>query len=281
MEKNLEMNRKINYISRIKDEFDFVLCGVNGVFMRGNTVVDSCLDTLIKMYQSGKKIALVSNTGMRVRDLYYFLKQKDVPMNIFYAMITAGEIAHFYLKNHHNLGRTYYSLSGTPSCTVAGLPYQRAESMVMADFVVAETTVDGINMSEIQPALEQALHLNLPMLCVGNNVSVVHSDGVRASVGAVAEKYALWGGKIIPFGKPDVRIASYLTENISGLQKKRCLVIGDCMSTDMRMGNAFGAQTLFLTNGVHLLAGDVAQQLTELAEHYGLNIDYYAEELVW
>ncbi|MBO6281746.1 MAG: HAD hydrolase-like protein [Alphaproteobacteria bacterium] len=275
------MNRKINYISRIKDEFDFVLCGVNGVLLRGGTVVGSCIDTLIKMYQSGKKIALVSNTGMRVRDLYYFLKQRDIPMNIFYAMITAGEIAHFYLKNHKNLGKTYYNLSGCPSHAVDGLPYRMAESMVMADFVVAETSAEGVDMAEIFPVLEQALHLNLPMLCIGNNTSVVHEDGVRASVGAVAEKYALLGGKIIPFGKPDVRIASYLTENISGLQKKRCLVIGDCMSTDMRMGNAFGAQTLFLTNGVHLLVGDVAQQLTELADNYGLNIDYYAEELVW
>lgn len=275
------MNRKINYISRIKDEFDFVLCGVNGVLLRGDTVVGSCLDTLIKMYQSGKKIALVSNTGMRVRDLYYFLKQRDVPMNIFYAMITAGEIAHFYLKNHDDFGRIYYNLSGRPSLAIDGLPYRLAESMVMADFVVAETSADGVDMAEVLPVLEQALHLNLPMLCIGNNTSVVHADGVRTSVGAVAEKYALLGGKIIPFGKPDVRIASYLTENIGGLQKKRCLVIGDCMSTDMRMGNAFGAQTLFLTNGVHLLGGDVAQQLTELADNYGLNIDYYAEELVW
>ena len=274
------MSRKVNYISRIKDEFDFVLCGVNGVFMRGDMVDDSCVETLIKIYQSGKKIALVSNTGMRVRDLYYFLKQKDVPMNIFYAIITAGEIAHYHLKNHNDLGHTYYNLSRCPSKAVSGLSYNLAESIVMADFVLAETSYD-IDISTVVPVLEQALHLHLPMVCIGNNTSVVYPDGVQASVGAVAEKYAMMGGKIISFGKPDVRIAAYLTENVANLQKNRCLVIGDCMSTDMRMGNAFGAQNLLLTNGVHQLDGDISQKLEELSGNYGLNIDYYMEKLQW
>ena len=93
------MTQKLKYLSRIKDEFDSVICGVNGVFVFGEQTDKTAVETLIKLYQSGKKVALASNSGMRVKDLYYALKQKDVPMNIFYAMITAGEIAHFYLKN--------------------------------------------------------------------------------------------------------------------------------------------------------------------------------------
>lgn len=275
------MNRKINYISRIKDDFDFVICGVNGVFMRGDIVDISCVDALIKIYQSGKKIALTSNTGMRVQDLYYFLKHKDIPMNIFYAIITAGEIAHFYLCNNHVLGSSYYNLSGQPSMVMKGLPYQAVDSVVMADFVLAETFNAGLDETTAFPVLEQALHLHLPMLCVGNNMSIVHSSGVRTSVGAIAEKYALMGGQVISFGKPDVRIAAYLTEGIPDFQRNRCLVIGDCMSTDMRMGNAFGAQTLFMTNGVHQLTGNILQQVDELSYNYGLKIDYYTETLLW
>lgn len=274
------MNQKLKYISRIKDEFDTVISGVNGVIMRGDCIVDEAVDTLIKLYQSGKKIMLASNSGMRVKDLYYTLKHKNVPMNIFYAMITAGEIAHFYLKNNR-IGETYYSLSGNASSVVAGLDYKAADSIVMADFIVAETESSGVNLAEMMPMLEQSLHLHLPLLCVGNNTSLITDAGVVESVGAVAEKYALMGGQVIPFGKPDVRIAAYLTENVAGFMAKRCLVVGDGMATDMRMGNSFGTKTLFLTEGVHQLDINIEQRLSDLSESYGLNIDYYMEKFIW
>ena len=275
------MSQKLKYISRIKDDFDVVICGVNGVFMRGEKIIPCSVETLIKLYQSGKKIALASNSGFRVRDLYYLLKRCDVPMNIFYAMITAGEIAHFYLKNNRSLGKTYFNLTGEKSSAMEGLNYTMTDSMVMADFILAETYGSGLDMQKVSYELEQALHLRIPMVCVGNNTSIVTDSGIMASVGTAAEKYAMMGGEIIPIGKPDVRIAAYLTEKTAGFDKKRCLVIGDCMSTDMRMANAFGAQTLFLTQGVHITTGNADKHVDDLSNNYGLNVDYYMEKLQW
>lgn len=275
------MNQKLKYVSHIKDDFDVLISGVNGVFMFGENVEKNAVDTLIKLYQSGTKIALASNSGMRVKDLYYLLKRKNVPMNIFYAIITAGEIAHFYLRNNTNLGHRYYNLSGKKSKTLDCLDYVAAESPVMADFILAESDCDGVDTAAVLPILEQALHMNLPIVCVGNNTSLVSSDGVVVGAGAVAEKYAMMGGQVFPFGKPDVRIASYLTEGFGDFEHSRCLVVGDCMSTDMRMGNSFGAQTLFLTNGVHQIGGDIDKQLKDLSDSYGLNVDYYMENLQW
>ncbi|MBQ7633405.1 MAG: HAD hydrolase-like protein [Alphaproteobacteria bacterium] len=274
------MNQKLKYISRIKDEFDTVISGVNGVFMRGDNVIDEAVDALIKLYQNGKKIMLASNSGMRVKDLYYVLKHKNVPMNIFYAMITAGEIAHFYLKNNH-IGETYYNLTGNTSNVASGLDYKQADSVVMADFILAETESAGVDFNLTIPLLEQALHLRLPLLCVGNNTSLITENGVVESVGAVAEKYAMMGGQVIPFGKPDVRIAAYLAESTAGFIAKRCIVIGDGMATDMRMGNNFGTQTLFLTEGIHQLDSNIDQRLNDLSESYGLNVDYYMEKFIW
>ncbi len=275
------MTQKLKYLSRIKDEFDTVICGVNGVFMCGDQINDMAVRTLIKLYQSGKKVALASNTGMRVRDLYYVLKQKDVPMNIFYAMITAGEIAHFYLKNTQSLGRSYFNLAGGESKVAAGLDYSVADSMVLADFVLAESSSHNISTAEAMPLLEQALHLQLPFLCVGNNTSCVGAHGVTESIGAVAEQYAMMGGKIIPIGKPDVRIAGYLAEGMQGFWTPRCLVVGDDMATDMRMGNTFGAKTLLIGNGVHQLTDNIEKRLNDLSADYGLNVDYVTETLVW
>ncbi len=276
------MSEKIKYISRIKDEFDTVICGVNGVITQGDEIKTSAVATLIKMYQAGKKIVLASNSGMRANDLFCFLKRGGVPMNIFQGLITAGEIAHFYLKNNHSLGQTYYALTPKVSCVMQELDYRAEANMVTADFVVAETTGAGVDVEDCMQRLEQALLLKLPLVCVGNNTMIATANGVHPSVGTLAEQYALQGGKIIPFGKPDVRIAAYLTEGLAGFAKDRCLVIGDGMATDMRMAAAFKAKSLLLTGGVHQLGADVSMhQIDELSAAYGLNVDYFAEELQW
>ena len=59
------------------------------------------------------------------------------------------------------------------------------------------------------------------------------------------------------------------------------MVIGDCMATDMRLGNAFKAKTLLLTGGVHQLADAQSQQIDVLSANYGLHVDYYTENLQW
>ena len=54
------MSQRLKYVSRIISEFDTVICGLNGVVLRGLNVDSDNLNTLIKIYQSGKKIMLAS-----------------------------------------------------------------------------------------------------------------------------------------------------------------------------------------------------------------------------
>lgn len=275
------MVKPLKHISRIRDEFDTVICSVQGVLSDGVKVYQESVDTLVKMYQSGKKIALASNSGVRAAELFVFLKQHNVPMNIFYAIITAGEIAHFYLKHNPQLGTTYYPLAENVNGAMSELPFQAVDSMVMADFVLVEMTNEGVNAEICRAKLEQALDLGLPLLCVGNNTSVVTECGVRACAGALAEQYAMMGGKIISFGKPDLRIAAYLTEELKDFDSRRCLVIGDNMATDIRMGNNFQSKNLLITDGIYQVTGSMEERVDELSTSYGLNVDYCMERLQW
>ena len=151
----------------------------------------------------------------------------------------------------------------------------------MADFLVAEQSEKGAEIAELMPTLEQAAGLNLPLLCIGNDTSVLTPQAVKTAAGAVAEQYAMIGGKIISFGKPDLRIAAYLTENLPNFDVSRCLFIGDNMATDMRLGNNFGGKNLLITSGIHQLSGDLIKQTDELSTGFGLNVDYCMEKLQW
>jgi len=275
------MSRRLKYISRIKDDFDTVICGFNGVISYDLRIQPEAVDTLIKMYQNDKRIMLASNIGWRVNDLFAFLKSNGVPMQIFDAMITAGEMSHFHFRQNEDLGKKYYFLGNHQPQTTKETDYIEVKNIAEADFMLAETDVEGINLNDYTSLLEQALHYHKPLICVGNDTMLATTQGVHDCVGALAEQYAMMGGKLISFGKPDVRIAAYLCENIPNFERSRCLIIGDCMATDMRMGNTFKAQTLFLTGGVHQMSDPSPQQIDALSAEYGLGVDYYAETLQW
>ena len=276
-----EMIKHIKHISQISEEFDTVICGVNGVISKGHKIKKETIDTLIKMYQSGKKIAIASNSGARVEDIFAFLKQEGIPMSIFYAIITAGEIAHYYLKKQTSDMNTYFSLSDSSPNFLAGLHYQQVDSVLMADFLLVGNTIMGYEIADCIPILDQASTVQLPMFCVGNNTSIFTDDGIKSAAGAIAEQYAMMGGRIFSFGKPDIRIAKYLTEGIDYFQTSRCLVIGDDMATDMRMGATFEAKNLLITSGIHQLKKGDVSAVNGLSKSFGLNVDYCMEELVW
>ncbi len=274
------MTKLLRHISRIRDDFDIVICGVNGVLVNGEKIIPEGIDALIKLYQSGKKVALASNSGLRVRELFVWLKNNGVPMNIFYAMITAGEIAHFYLKHNQQLGKYYLNVGG--KCrAIRGLPFVEINDVLLSNFLLTETTNCGINITEAMPIMEKSLRRNLPLLCIGNDTAVVTAHGIKDGAGTLAEQFAMMGGKIISFGKPDLRIASYLTEEFPDLKANRCLFIGDAMATDVRLGNNFGGKTLLITSGIHQIYNNVERQVSELSAGYGLNVDYCMENLQW
>ncbi|MBR3661890.1 MAG: HAD hydrolase-like protein [Alphaproteobacteria bacterium] len=275
------MGRTIKHISHISDDFDFYICGVNGVLNSGGSFNQEAVETLYKLYQSGKQVMLASNFAVRVETLFYELKKCGIPMYIFNSIITAGEIVHFYLKSKPQVGKMYYPVVGTESQIMKGLDYGKTESPVLADFLLAETSLSEIDLNEKIPLLEQALELNLPMICVGNNTSVMINNKVCAGVGCLAEKYALMGGKIIPFGKPDIKIASYLTEGLKNFSPEKCLIIGDNMATDMRMGYNLKAKTMLIGSGIHQLSENDKYKTNELISGYGFDVDYFAENLQW
>ena len=58
------MSKIIKHISRIRDEFDTVICGVNGVICNGLDFFPESAEALIKLYQSGKK----NSSGIKFRN---------------------------------------------------------------------------------------------------------------------------------------------------------------------------------------------------------------------
>ena len=97
---------------------------------------------------------------------------------------------------------------------------------------------------------------NLDLICA--NPDIVVEDGGRLfyCAGAIAERYAGTGGKVIQAGKPFAPIFARALELARGpgtklIDRARVLVIGDAMRTDIKGAHDQGFDSLFVTSGIH------------------------------
>ncbi len=288
----MKMIKPIVNISKVIDNYDAVVVGFSGVLSEGGEIKSEALSTLINIKKAGKQIILLSNSPLRVVSLAKFLHQNKVPLALFDAIITAGEILHYHLKagsgDYGAVGTSYYAIGSKEDFGVfAGLDFTPADELSKADFLYmgsvnsVEDTIDTY-----RPLLEHAAGLAMPFVCAGNDTSTYKNGKVCLAPGAIAEQYAILGGKIITVGKPDIKVMEYALDGIADLNKSRVLLIGDNLTTDIKGANLAGVHSVLVSKGVHVnflgegYIPDVAKT-RELSTNFDTSPDYVISNLRW
>lgn len=289
----IKMIKPIVNISKITDKYNTVILGLRGVITEGENVSDDAVKALISMKRQGMNVVLLSNTAQRVETVVRFLHKNNVPLAAFDAIITAGEIVHYQLKAKQNeiekIGNRYYRIGNKDYCGVFnGLSdYEESSSLAQADFVYVEgveTIADTID--KYIPILEHAASLNMPLLCVGNDTSTYRNGEVILGAGALAEQYAVLGGKIITTGKPDAKLFAYAIDGLQNVKKDKVLVIGDSLPTDIKGAHLLGVDSVLISKGIHVnflgegYIPDVAKT-RELSVNFDASPDYVISKLRW
>ena len=274
-------------ISRLIGPYDGIVCGFDGVLTKGNGISSDGLKALQNAHQTGKEIVILSNSVLRVAEIAEMLSDVSFNLKNLRAIITAGEVLHYKLKNSEQFGKKYYNLGTVAAESVfAGLNYQKVDDLGQADFLfVGDVDPFKTSAEEYKPVLQEALSLRLPLICVGTDVSR-HKDGeVCLSAGAIAEQYAFLGGRIMTFGKPDQDLLLYAKEAFSDKVSK-ILLIGDSFSSDIRSATVLHADTLLISKGIHMhtlgegYIPDV-QKARQLSFNYDIYPDYLISGLRW
>lgn len=287
------MIKPIVNISKIIEKYDTVILGLRGVITDGKIIKPDVINALINIKKRNMHVLLLSNTAQRIETVVRFLFENHVPLAAFDAIITAGEAMHYQLKAKNGefsrIGRKYFRLGETNYKGVfSGLSdYQEVSSMAQADFVYIENVAnDTDTVEKYLPLLEHAASLSMPMVCVGNDTSTYRNGEVILGAGAIAEQYAVLGGRIITFGKPDAKLFAYMLDGIQDIKKDKVLVIGDGLPTDIKGAKMLGVDSVLISKGVHVnflgegYIPDVAKT-RELAANFDANPDYVISNLRW
>ena len=274
-------------VSKIIDLYDAVICGFNGVISKKQGINLEAVNALFKMSEAGKEIVILSNLALRVETLIQSLKDVAFDLSRLKAVITAGELMHYFLKNTTKYGHKYYNLGSPNSENIfQNLAYQKVTEIENADFLfIADLQQQKGQTEDYIPLLEVACALNLPLLCVGTDVSFCDGEDVVLGAAAIAEQYAVMGGKIITIGKPEEKVLRYTIEAFKKPLKK-ILVIGDNCASDIKAGQIIGADTLLISKGVHthtLGEGYIpdVEKARNLAAQFGVELSYVMSGLRW
>lgn len=286
----MKMIKPIVNLSKVVENYDTVLLGFNGVVTEGNGILADAAKTIQGLYKSNKKILMLSNTSLRVASIAKQLQSGGISPLFFDCIMTAGEILHYKLKtrtgDYSAIGTDYYHLGGTADENVfSGLDYNRVENIEEAHFIYmneAASLTDTIDL--YLPALEHAASLGLPLICCGNDTSTFKEGKICLAPGAVAEQYAVMGGRIITVGKPDGQLFNYCLDAIDN--KGETLVVGDNVATDIKGACLLGLDAALISKGVHVnflgegYIPDVAKA-RELCNNYDVSPSYVISNLRW
>ena len=103
--------------------------------------------------------------------------------------------------------------------------------------------------------------------------------------GAVAEQYALLGGRVITMGKPNKQMIDYAKECFSN-KFANFIFIGDSFTTDMKSANVLAADMVLISKGIHVnflgegYIPDV-EKTRNMAQDYEIYPDYVMSGLRW
>jgi len=117
--------------------------------------------------------------------------------------------------------------------------------------------------------LEEALKLNLPLICSNPDIEVEIGDRIVKCAGYYAQWYETRGGEVHWHGKPYRPVYEMAWEKLGKPDKSKICAIGDSLRTDISGAKNFGIDSLWNLDGINRDLTE--QQAQDMLKEKGLS----------
>jgi HAD superfamily hydrolase (TIGR01459 family) len=272
--------------------YDAFLIDQWGVLHHGRPAAAGPLAALEGLRQARTYIAVLTNSGRRAADNIIRLADLGFSPALFDTIISSGELAwHAIAKKTvswlREVGSRCLFLSHDDPGYVDGLNLTPVEEPEDADFILA-TGVDAAHrpFSDYEQILQRAWQRRLPMICANPDTSTPDNGRVLYGCGALAARYAAWGGMVTYFGKPYPEIFRSGVAAADGAGHRNALVVGDSLVHDIGGARDAGLASAFVMDGVHAeeisaIGGPADGAVRTLCERHAIKPDYALPTFRW
>jgi HAD superfamily hydrolase (TIGR01459 family) len=249
-------------LSGLVDRYDAVFCDVWGVIHNGRARFPAACDALFRFREAGGTVILITNAPRPSRPILEQLEGLKVPRATFDDMVTSGDVTLAFIGARkaaplHHIGPerdlTLFQIAAEQTGIRPRLvPLADAEYVVVTGLFDDQTETPD-NYAE---DLEKMRFRGLDMISANPDLVVHVGDQLIYCAGALAQAYEALGGRVLQAGKPfapiyEKALALASERRGSPIARDRILAIGDAMRTDITGAVDFGADSLFITSGIH------------------------------
>jgi HAD superfamily hydrolase (TIGR01459 family) len=266
----------IPHFAPLASAYDVMLCDVWGVVHNGAIATAPSCDALARFRQQGGTVVLITNAPRPGAVVQVFLDNLDVPHAAYDGIISSGDVTRALMIKR--TGESIFHIGPERDLPMFEGLDAKVVDVGHADYVVCSgLNDDTIETPQDYDGLIAAMRAHdLTMVCANPDIVVERGAELVYCAGAIAERYAAAGGKVIYAGKPYHPIydeALALAQHLRGtaVDHSRVLAIGDSLRTDVKGAVDYGLDCLFVTAGIHAeeLGGRERPNATALAEILG------------
>ena len=251
----------ISGLAALAPRYDVILSDVWGVVHDGRTHTPSAADALARFRSKGGTVVLITNAPQPWKPIQKMLDNFGLPRESYDTIVSSGDVTVRLVAERgtqplHHIGppRDLSLFDTVAEATGERPPLLPLEQ---AEYVVCTGLFDDYESPDpYMPSLRAMRERDLPMICANPDIVVHSGPDLLWCAGALAERYAGLGGKVIMAGKPHAIIYEAALKEAQALRKapidrSRILAVGDGLFTDIRGAASQGLDALFITSGIH------------------------------
>lgn len=246
--------KQLDNLEEIISQYDAVFCDVWGVLHNGISAFLPAVDALRNVRKQGKTVILITNSPRPHDGVKAQLAGFGIYDDVYDFVVTSGDATRNLIEEAPK--KLFHIGPERDLALFDGLDVQLVEEYEATGIVCTGLFDDEHETPEDYADLLQRLRSrNLPFICANPDLIVHRGEKTLWCAGSLARAYALLGGRTFIAGKPHHPIYDLAMKKLNSLHndtpKSRILTIGDGILTDVKGGEDYGLDVLYISGGIH------------------------------
>ncbi len=245
-------------LSAVADRYDGYILDLWGVLHDGLESYPGAVDTLRRLIDRGKRIAILSNGPRRAASVAARCAELGIVPSLYHHLHSSGEETWQRLRRRDD---PWYAGVGRRARLIVpprdrelldGLDLAPVEDLDAATFIlVTGTERPDEQVADYEALLAAGVARDLPMVCANPDLEVIRGGVREICAGALAARYEALGGRVRHEGKPHANVYRPGLAALGIADRSRLLAVGDSLRTDIAGARGVGIDSAFVSGGIH------------------------------
>jgi HAD superfamily hydrolase (TIGR01459 family) len=239
----------MNFWDSLDPKYRLILCDVWGVVHDGVNLYPGAANRLQQWRQQGRCVLLLTNAPRTADAVEEQLARIGLPHDAYDAVATIGDAGIQALNAlGHSVG--FVGTAGDREI-LEGRGVRIDDGDDFRDLAVTGVTSERPKPEDYRTDLERWVERDVHMHCLNPDRLVIRGGVPEACAGAIADLFAMLGGRVTWYGKPYEAIYLHALHRAGDPPRDEVLAVGDGLQTDILGAARMGFAAVFVSGGIN------------------------------